>query len=237
MIYHKTKDGLSLSEILSATKRQTEPDSGFPYTKTMCRCCNCLYCKKGKCVLQSCCCMPERIQSHACSFAEVMNACFENIRDSVFRFRLRLASERAAELQSCFLEREQKKRFYEGLNRSRRKDNSFTAQTFLLSCSQDLWERAKDVLCTGGYAYDCMDLKNIHPNDYTLFCAAMDIQYGGHHCNIEDLSNDEVVDFDVFRAICYAVCIHVYGLDVIVIANRRKRTRKSKKPEVKYERD
>lgn len=84
--------------------------------------------------------------------------------------------------------------------------------------------------------YDCIDLKNIHPNDYTLFCAAMDIQYGGHHCNVDELSNDEVVDFDVFRAICYAVCIYVYGHDVVVIANRRKRSRK-KKPEVKYERD
>lgn len=237
MIYHKTKDGLSLSEILSATKRQIEPGSGFPYTKEVCRCRYCLYCKKSKCALQSCCCMPERIRARSCSFAEIMNTCFESIGDSVFRFRLRLATERATELHTCFIDREQKTRFYEGLNRSRRKDNSFVAQTFLLSCSQDLWERAKDVLCTGGYAYDCMDLKNIQPNDYTLFCAAMDIQYGGHHCNIEDLSNDEVVDFDVFRAICYAVCIHVYGPDVIVIANRRKRTRKSKKPEVKYERD
>lgn len=237
MYYDIPKNGLSFSEILSVTKHQIEPNSGFPYTKEVCRCRYCLYCKKGKCALQSCCCMTERIRAHACSFAEIMNACFENVKDSVFRFRLRLAIERAAELHTCFIDREQKSRFYEGLNRSRRKDNSFLAQTFLLSCSKDLWERAKDVFCTGRYIYDCMDLKNIQPNDYTLFCAAMDIQYGGHHCDIEDLSNDEVVDFDVFRAICYAVCIYVYGRDVVSIANKRKRRGKNGKPEGKYERD
>lgn len=237
MYYNIPKNRLTLSEILSATKRQTEPDSGFPYTKEVCRCRYCLYCKKGKCALQSCCCMSERIKAHSCTFAEVMNTCFENIKDSVFRFRLRIAIERATELQTCFIERGQKTRFYEGLNQTRRKDHSFMAQTFLLSCSKNLWERAKDVLCPGGYIYDCMDLKNIQPNDYTLFCAAMDFQYGGHHCNIEDLSNDEVVDFEVFRSICYAVCIYVYGRDVVFIANKRKKIRKNGKPEVKNERD
>lgn len=198
------KSGLSFSEIRSATKHQIEPNIGFPYTRVVCRCRYCLYCKKGKCALQSCCCMPERLRAHSCSFAEIMNTCFENITNHIFRFRLRLAVERATELHTCFIDGEQKSRFYEGLNRSRRKDNSFVAQTFLLSCSKELWERAKNVLCSGGYVYDCMELKNILPNDYTLFSAALDFAYGGSHCDIEDLSNDEVVDFDVFRAICYA---------------------------------
>lgn len=237
MIYRNLKNGLSLSEILSATKRQAEMDNSFPYTKAMCRCCNCLYCKKGKCVLRSCCCMPERIRAHACSFTEVMNACFEKIRDTMLRFRLRLATERAAELRSCFLEREQKKRFHEGLNRSRRRDNSFVAQTFLLSSSKTLWEKAREALGSSGFAYSHMNIGGFSSEDYTLFCAAMDMEYGGSHCDIEDLSNDEVVEFDVFRAICYAVCIYVYGLDAVVIANQRKRNRKNRKPEVMYERD
>jgi hypothetical protein len=37
MYYHIPKNGLALSEILSATKRQIEPGSGFPYTKEVCR--------------------------------------------------------------------------------------------------------------------------------------------------------------------------------------------------------
>lgn len=228
MYYNIPKNGLTLSEIFSAARQQTKPDGSFPYTKEVCRCRYCLYCKRGKCALQSCCCMTERVRAHACSLTEIINACFKSIKDSIFRFRLRIAAERAAELQTCFICTEQKKRFYEGLNRFRRKDNSFAAQTFLLSCSKDLWERAKDVLCPGRYIYDCMDLKSIQPNDYTLFCAAMDFQCGGHHCNIEDLSNDEIVDFDVFRAVCYAICIYVYGRDVVIIANNRRNPRRVK---------
>lgn len=166
-----------------------------------------------------------------------MNTCFESIRDSVFRFRLRLATERATELNTCFIDREQKSRFYEGLNRSRRKDNSFVAQTFLLSSSKLLWERARDVLGSSGFVYDCLDIGGFSSEDYTLFSAAMDMEYGGCHCDIEDLSNDEVVDFDVFRAICYSVCINVYGHDVVVIANTRKRVRRKRKPEGEHERD
>ncbi len=237
MNYDNPKPQLTLSEILSATKRQTEPINQFPYSKEICRCRYCLYCKKGKCALQSCCCMPERIQAHSCTLAEVMNTCFENIKDSVFRFRLRIAIERATEFETCFIERGQKTRFYEGLNQTRRKDNSFTAQTFLLSASQNLWEKAKEVISPSGFLYDCMDISGFSSEDYTLFCAAMDMEYGGSHCDIEDLSNDEVVDFDVFRAICYAVCIYVYGRDVVFIANKRKRIRKKGKPEVKNERD
>ena len=107
----------------------------------------------------------------------------------------------------------------------------------MLSSSKLLWERARDVLCSSGFVYDCLDIRGFSSEDYTLFSAAIDMEYGGCHCDIEDLSNDEVVDFDVFRAICYAVCIYVYGRDVVFIVNKRKRIRKNGKPEVKNERD
>lgn len=237
MYYNNPKSRLSFSEILSVTKKQIEYDNGFPYAKMVCRCRYCLYCKNGKCALQSCCCMPERIQAHSCTFAEIMNNCFENIKDNVFRFRLRIAVERAAELHTCFIDKQQKTRYYEGLNQTRRKDSSFTAQTFLLSASKNLWEKARNILGASGFAYSQMNISGLSSEEYTLFCAAMDMEYGGSHFDIEDLSNDEVVDFDVFRAICYAVCIYVYGREVVFIANKRKRIRKNGKPEVKNERD
>lgn len=237
MYYNNPKSRLSFSEILSATKKQIEQDNGFHYTKMVCRCVYCLYCKNGKCALKFCCCMPERIKAHSCTFAEVMNICFENIEDSMFRFRLRMAIERAAELHTCFVDKQQKERYYEGLNQTRRKDNSYVAQTFLLSASKNLWEKARDVLGASGFAYSHMNISGLSSEEYTLFCAAIDMEYGVSHCDIEDLSNDEVVDFDVFRAICYAVCIYVYGKGVVLIANKRKRIRKKSKPEGKHERD
>ena len=130
----------------------------FPYTKEACRCQNCLYHKKGGCVLRTCCCMDERVRAHTCTFAEAMNACFVQIKDFVFRYRLRLAMERAEESGSCFLGKEHKRRFYEGLVRAKRKDNAFAAQIYLLAAAETLWKRAKRCIYTGGICYAGVDM-------------------------------------------------------------------------------
>ncbi len=94
--------------------------------------------------------MDERVRAHTCTFAEAMNACFVHIKDFVFRYRLRLAIERAEEAGSCFLEKEHKRRFYEGLVRAKRKDNAFAAQIYLLAAAETLWKRAKRCIYKGG---------------------------------------------------------------------------------------
>lgn len=60
----------------------------------------------------------------------------------------------------------------------RKKDPKFIAQLYLLSASELLWLRAKQVMCSPGFIdYSCLDLKLTEPNDYLYFCTAMDIQY------------------------------------------------------------
>ena len=200
----------------------------FPYTKEACRCQNCLYHKKGGCVLQTCCCMDERVRAHTCTFAEAMNACFVQIKDFVFRYRLRLAMERAEEAGSCFLEKEHKRRFYEGLVRAKRKDNAFAAQIYLLAAAETLWKRAKRCIYTGGICYAGVDMRDAALEEEALFYAAMTIEASGS-LYVDDLSDEEAVDFDVFRAVCCAVCICKYGADVTVIAERRCRRDRGKK--------
>lgn len=190
---------------------------------------NCLYQKKGGCVLRTCCCMDERVRANACTFAEAMKACFDHIKDLVFRYRLRLAMERAEEAGSCFLEKEHKRRFYEGLDRAKRKDNDFAAQIYLLAARETLWKRAARCMYTGGICYAGVDMRDAAPEEKALFYAARDIEFlGGLSC-IENLSDEEVVDFDVFRAVCCAVCICKYGADVTVIAERRCRRDRGEK--------
>lgn len=149
----------------------------FPYTKEACRCQNCLYHKKGGCVLRTCCCMDERVRAHTCTFAEAMNACFVQIKDFVFRYRLRLAMERAEESGSCFLGKEHKRRFYEGLVRAKRKDNAFAAQIYLLAAAETLWKRAKRCIYTGGICYAGVDMRDAAPEEEALFYAAILVPY------------------------------------------------------------
>ena len=76
------------------------------------------------------------------------------------------------------------------------------------------------------------DLKLTEPNDYLYFCTAMDIQYGGSHIDLYELTLDEIIDFDAFRVICNSVAICLYGLDAVKVAEKRKRYKKKKKGKV-----
>ena len=51
---------------------------------------------------------------------------------------------------------------------------------------------------------------------------ALDLEYGSAHSDLLDLSDDEVVDFDVFRMICYAVAISAYGLDAVKVSEKQR---------------
>ena len=225
MYYEKNVVGLSFSDLIRNAKKEDIDDKIFPYTPEICRCRYCKYCHEGKCALKRCCCMKERVRARSCKFTEILEDVFETIKDNVFHFRLRIAEERAAELKTCFLDSEHRKRFYEGCTLTRKNEYSFIAQIFLLSISETMWQSAKDVLYSGRIDYSNMDIRRFGNNDYLYFCAAMDLQYGSSHTGINDLSNDEVIDFDAFRMICHAVAIFVYGMDTVRIAEKKRKVR------------
>ncbi len=142
---------LSFADFLEAAFRDKADTKPFPYTLEVCRCRYCSYCQSGKCALKRCCCMSERVKAKSCTFAELLRDCFANFKDNVFQYRLRIACERASELQSCFLDAGHKGRFYEGVTLLRKKDPKFIAQIYLLSASELLWIRAKHVMCSPGF--------------------------------------------------------------------------------------
>ena len=71
-------------------------------------------------------------------------------------------------------------------------------------------------------------MRDATPEEEALFYAAMTIEASGS-LYVDDLSDEEAVDFDVFRAVCCAVCICKYGANVTVIAERRCRKDRGKK--------
>ena len=111
--------GLTLSDLICVAHRKRSEDTGFPYAVQSCRCSNCRYVGEGKCSLKECCCMAERVRAHTCTFTEILNTCFANVKDNVFHYRLRLAAERATMTKTCFLDREHRARFLKALHRVR----------------------------------------------------------------------------------------------------------------------
>ena len=102
--------------------------------------------------------------------------------------------------------------------------NNLIAQIFLLSAYESLWVEAKKVLERNCVVYSALELtiKGIDVNPHNLFTTALDLEYGSAHSDLLDLSDDEVVDFDVFRMICYAVAISAYGLDAIKVSEKQR---------------
>lgn len=233
MYIQMKKTGLDVADLIALTRRKKDNISTFPYQNFVCRCGNCLYSSKGKCALKECCCMEERIRAHTCTFGEMMRYCFSGIGDNVFHFRLRIAIERETEMKSCFLNAGHRKRFFEGVSYARKPDRALIAQIFLLSAYDELWQESFLSLTKQGFQYAEIDFEHLDINAQDLLMTAIDMEYGSAHADLLDLSDDEVVDFDVFRTICTAVVIGAYGMDAIKIAEKQRPKRKNyKKGEV-----
>lgn len=231
MYIEMKKTGLDVSDLIALVQRKKDGNTLFPYKGFVCRCSNCLYSTKGKCALKECCCMDERIRAHTCTFGEMMRYCFSGIADNVFQFRLRIAVEREAELRSCFFDTGHRKRFYGRLAYTRKVSKKFMAQIFLLSAYEPLWNKTKKVLERNCVVYSELEIgaEGIYVNAHNLYLTTFDLKYGSAHSDLLDLSDDEVVDFDVFRMICYAVAISAFGLDVIKISEKQRNKRRKRK--------
>ena len=223
--------GLTLSDLICVAHRKRNEDTGFPYAVQSCRCYNCRYVGEGKCSLKECCCMAERVRAHTCTFTEILNTCFANVKDNVFHYRLRLAAERATMTKTCFLDREHRARFLKALHRVRGNDKSLIAQLFVLTATESLWCASDEAIGKSSVSYLDIDFRAFSENDYLFYCIAYDLGNGTSHTDIEDLSNDEVVDFDLFRVVCSAIAISVYGYDAIRVSERfrKHKRRKSRK--------
>ena len=231
MYLEKKNIALNVTDLVALSNHPQAVGGGFPYKRFVCRCSNCQFSCGGKCSLRECCCMAERIPAHTCSFAEVMRYCFAGIGDAAFRYRLRFAIERAAQLHSCFLSAGHRKRFREGMNMIRRVEQPLIAQLYLLSAHEELWKETQKVLEADGVVYSAMAdaASELDADAFELYLAASVWEYGAFSADYADLSDEESVFFDVFRVICYAVPIGLYGTDAIKISERRPAKQKNRK--------
>ncbi len=227
-MYSELKQTLPFSNLITVVRTDQKKEKTFPYIWSVCRCKFCAYCHEGKCALKRCCCMKERVKARSCTFTELLQDCFANVQDHIFQFRLKLAEETAREQRSCFLSPNHRKRFYEGCAMTRRHDAEFIAQLFLLSATEELWRKTTPVLHSSRIEYADLNVKYLPGNAYLYYCAACDLQYGSSHTDMRDLSNEEVVDSDAFRMICYTLAISVYGINAIKIAEKRKRDQRGR---------
>ena len=87
----------------------------------------------------------------------------------------------------------------------------------------------REALSHDSVSYAEVYLDGLTIDEYIYFSTACDFEYGCSHASISDLSNDEVIEFEPFRLICYAIAIYIYGSDVVPIAERDRERAKKKR--------
>ena len=113
----------------------------------------------------------------------------------------------------------------------RRVEQPLIAQLYLLSAHEELWKETRKVLESDGVVYSAMAdaASELDADAFELYFAASVWEYGAVSADYADLSDEESVSFDVFRVICYAVPIGLYGTDAIKISERRPAKQKNRK--------
>ena len=233
MYIQMKKSEFSVLGVVAGAKRAT---GEFPYRVSACRCQNCKFSSRGKCALKECCCMGERVKARSCSVMEMLRDCFRNVYDASFQYRLRLAVQRAQRDRMLFLNAEHRKRFYDGLSRTRRAQPHLIAQIYLLSAKPEVWRKTAALVGRNGIDYASFSLgeDGMALENYRYYLTALDIEYGTVNTNLLRLADEENVDFDVFCAACFAVAIAMYGVDAIKIAEKRAASKKYRRRELQH---
>ena len=220
--------GVSFTALMSSTRLAPKGQSPFPYTPDVVRCRYCTHCRGGRCSLKSCCCLPERVKARSCTFTEILNDCFADVRNLSFRYRLRLAAERQRQVNSCFLGAGHRSRFYDAAKRFPNSSPAFLAQLYVLTAENWIWSIMSDHVYKDFIDYDVDLPETIGFDRYMYYTIAYDIGNSSAVTDSIDLTDEEVVSFDVFRAACSAAVISRYGMDAVKIAERF-RDRRSKR--------
>ena len=112
----------------------------------------------------------------------------------------------------------------------RKTEYSLIAQLYLLSAHDVLWQETRKVLEADGVVYSAMAevVSEQDADAFELYLAASVWEYGAVSADYADLTDEDAVSFDVFRVICYAVPIGLYGMDAIKISERRPAKQKNR---------
>lgn len=89
------------------------------------------------------------------------------------------------------------------------------AALYLLTADYTLWSTVKPKLHGNQPNFAAWKPGTLHPNGYSLFCAAKDLYYGTKHISLADLADAEVISQEVFGLICNAAAIRKFGVQVL----------------------
>ena len=139
----------------------------------------------------------------------------QNIRHPEFRMRLNnYINERRGSIMD-FIDKNHKGAFEEIIGRINRDNYRLLAAVYLLSANSVLQRTARLHIRKNDITFRNIHTKYLDDEGYTLLCAAKDMLLGTRYLCISDLSDEILINNNMFALICNALAIRRFGLTAI----------------------
>ena len=193
----------------------------FRYKPEHVRCCLCTeYDPKTGCTAQGCPWLAERIEAGVVGYFEAVQETFG--QRGMLPTRLRRV---VADFSGTLWRDNQNQERMEGtkarLGWYRRRDTpAYYAALFLLTSSDELWQRTANCFYRQGFEAAYAQRRGIALQDYALLAAARDL-YAGAVPTAAELPDEDLVDIQTLGLIVNAALIARYGLPALGIRDGR----------------
>ena len=150
---------------------------------------------------------------------DLIRDCFESIKNYALRERLKILNNRFT--GQLFINHNHKERFYHLIQKQdiyiEDGSPSYLAVIFLLTADEVLWKISENAICSNGFDFSQIHLRQISTEGYALYQTAKTISTGKEYIRISEIADRELIDDTAFKIIINASLIAKYGADVFSI--------------------
>ncbi len=151
-------------------------------------------------------------------YKDLVMECFGKIKSNSLRNRLKSLSENFK--GEVFLNHNHKERFYNFLQDQDLDINyissRFIAILFLFTADERLWKASKSSIRLSGFNFEGICLREINTDGYALYQTAKSISTGKECIRINELTDKDLIDGLIFKAIINSALINRYGAELFL---------------------
>lgn len=195
--------------------------SRFQYDTENTKCKDCTAYLKGKgCTEKKCPWLAERLEAGAVPYKELLDICFENLKNKQLKARLRHLT--SGYCSGWFYDKSHQRRFELAKSALRinldAMSSRYAAALFLLTADEQLWRIAEKGTTSRSLQFGQMKLCNISTDAYALYQAAKSLYTGKESITVSELADPEIIEGPLLTIIVNGILIARFGTDTFHFA-------------------
>ncbi len=187
----------------------------FKYTPEDVDCRYCTEFRHGRCGVQRCSWMKERVEAGVVTYQQAVRETFEKRSPLQFRIQFILGF-----YNKFFWKNEEHYRRFERLQAilgyyKKRNTFAYYAALFLISSDEELVIRMVDCFSKKSINFSNAKLRDISPERYALYKIAKCLYTDSAEVGVDELADPELVNTESFHLVINAMLIYRYGLSAL----------------------